>query len=85
MNGIALLLSEWLARSFFGVLLVINCVIFWKVVQETLIPEMWKPVFRNTETVLIGLMDFIRYNSFVKPRAVLRCEAGFTIELKLIN
>ena len=32
MNGIALLLSEWLARSFFGVLLVINCVIFWKVV-----------------------------------------------------
>ena len=32
MNGIALLLSEWLARSFFGVLLVINCVMFWKVV-----------------------------------------------------
>ena len=32
MNGIALLLPEWLARSFFGVLLVINCVIFWKVV-----------------------------------------------------
>ena len=31
-TGIALLLSEWLARSFFGVLLVINCVIFWKVV-----------------------------------------------------
>ena len=32
MNGIVLLLPEWLARSFFGVLLVINCVIFWKVV-----------------------------------------------------
>lgn len=32
MNGIALLLPEWLARSFFGVLLVINCVMFWKVV-----------------------------------------------------
>ena len=32
MNGIAIFLPEWLARSFFGVLLVINCVIFWKVV-----------------------------------------------------
>ena len=32
MNGIALLLPEWLAGSFFGVLLVINCVMFWKVV-----------------------------------------------------
>lgn len=31
-TGIALLLSEWLARSFFGVLLVINCVTFLKVV-----------------------------------------------------
>ena len=29
-------------------------------IQETLIPEMWKPVFRNTETVLIGLMDIYR-------------------------
>ena len=28
--------------------------------RETLIPEMWKPVFRNTETVLIGLMDIYR-------------------------
>ena len=28
--------------------------------QETLIPEMWKPVFRNTETVLIGLTDIYR-------------------------
>ena len=32
MNGIALFLPEWLARSFFGALLVINCLIFWKVV-----------------------------------------------------
>ena len=32
MNGIALLLPEWLARSFIGALLVINCLIFWKVV-----------------------------------------------------
>ncbi|MGN0515040.1 MAG: hypothetical protein ACI4GD_12250 [Lachnospiraceae bacterium] len=32
MNGIALLLPEWLARSFFGVLFVINGVLFWKVV-----------------------------------------------------
>ena len=54
--------------------------------QETLIPEMWKPVFRNTETVSIGLMDIYRVqHSFVKPGAALRCEAGFTIELKLIN
>ncbi|MDD5968914.1 MAG: hypothetical protein PUC17_05470 [Anaerostipes sp.] len=32
MNGIALLIPEWLARSFFGVLLVINSILFWKVV-----------------------------------------------------
>ena len=32
MNGIALLIPEWLARSFFGVLFVINGVLFWKVV-----------------------------------------------------
>ena len=32
MNGIALLLPEWLVRAFFGTLLVINCVVFWKVV-----------------------------------------------------
>ena len=32
MNGIALFLPEWLARSFFGVLLIINFVMFWKVV-----------------------------------------------------
>ena len=32
MNGIALLLPEWLARAFFGALLVINGILFWKVV-----------------------------------------------------
>ena len=32
MNGIALLIPEWLARPFFGVLLVINSILFWKVV-----------------------------------------------------
>lgn len=32
MNGIALLLPEWLARSFFGGLLVLNSILFWKVV-----------------------------------------------------
>lgn len=32
MNGIALLFPEWLARSFFGVLLVINSLLFWKAV-----------------------------------------------------
>lgn len=32
MNGIALLFPEWAARAFFGVLLVINGILFWKVV-----------------------------------------------------
>lgn len=32
MNGIALLVPEWEARAFFGVLLVINGILFWKVV-----------------------------------------------------
>ena len=32
MNGIALLYPEWAARAFFGVLLVINGILFWKVV-----------------------------------------------------
>lgn len=32
MNGIALLFPEWAARAFFGALLVINGILFWKVV-----------------------------------------------------
>lgn len=32
MNGIALLYPEWAARAFFGVLLVLNSILFWKVV-----------------------------------------------------
>ena len=32
MNGIALLVPEWAARAFFGVLLVINGILLWKVV-----------------------------------------------------
>lgn len=32
MNGIALLYPEWAARAFFGVLLVFNGILFWKVV-----------------------------------------------------
>ena len=32
MNGIALLFPEWLARSFFCGLLVVNSILFWKVV-----------------------------------------------------
>ena len=32
MNGIALLVPEWEARAFFGVLLVINGILIWKVV-----------------------------------------------------
>ena len=32
MNGIALLFPEWAARTFFGVLLVINGILFWKTV-----------------------------------------------------
>ena len=32
MNGIALLYPEWAARAFFGVLLVLNGILFWKVV-----------------------------------------------------
>ena len=32
MNGIALLLPEWLARAFFGALLVINGILFGKTV-----------------------------------------------------
>ena len=33
MNGIALLCPEWAARSLFGVLLLVNGVVFWKRVQ----------------------------------------------------
>ena len=32
MNGIALLVPEWMARAFFGVLLVINGILFWRAV-----------------------------------------------------
>ena len=32
MNGIALLVTEWAARAFFGALLAINGILFWKVV-----------------------------------------------------
>ena len=32
MNGIALLVPEWAARTFFGALLAINGILFWKVV-----------------------------------------------------
>ena len=32
MNGIALLVPEWAARAFFGALLAINGILFWKVV-----------------------------------------------------
>ena len=32
MNGIALLVPEWAARAFFGALLVLNGILFWKVV-----------------------------------------------------
>lgn len=32
MNGIALLLPEWLARALFGALFLMNSVVFWKVV-----------------------------------------------------
>ena len=32
MNGIALLVTEWAARAFFGVLLVLNGILLWKVV-----------------------------------------------------
>lgn len=32
MNGIALLVPEWVARAFFGALLAINGILFWKVV-----------------------------------------------------
>ena len=44
--------------------------------METGIPERKPP--------LIGLINTHK-ESNVKPRAALRCEAGFTIELKLIN
>ncbi len=32
MNGIALLIPEWMARGFFGLLLILNGLLFWKVV-----------------------------------------------------
>ena len=32
MNGIALLLPEWIARLCFGVLLVFHCLLFWKAI-----------------------------------------------------
>lgn len=32
MNGIALLFPEWMARAFFGLLFVINGILFWRVV-----------------------------------------------------
>ena len=35
MNGIALLFPEWAVRIFFGVMLVINCLLFWRIVLPT--------------------------------------------------
>ena len=35
MNGIALLLPEWTVRIFFGVMLVIHCLLFWRIVLPT--------------------------------------------------
>ena len=32
MNGIALLFPEWAVRIFFGVMLVIHCLLFWRIV-----------------------------------------------------
>ena len=32
MNGIALMFPEWAVRIFFGVMLVINCLLFWRIV-----------------------------------------------------
>ena len=35
MNGIALLFPEWAVRIFFGVMLVIHCLLFWRIVLPT--------------------------------------------------
>ena len=35
MNGIALLFPEWAARIFFGAMLVIHCLLFWRIVLPT--------------------------------------------------
>ena len=35
MNGIALMFPEWAVRIFFGVMLVINCLLFWRIVLPT--------------------------------------------------
>lgn len=44
MNGIALLLPEWAARSGFGVLLLVNGLVFWKLVLPV-----YKKSFSDTE------------------------------------
>lgn len=36
MNGIALLFPEWAVRIFFGVMLVIHCLLFWRIVLPRL-------------------------------------------------
>ena len=47
--------------------------------RETLIPEMWKPVFRNTETVLIGLMDIYRV------QLICQAQSRFAVRSRLYN
>jgi hypothetical protein len=47
--------------------------------QETLIPEMWKPVFQNTETVLIGLMGIYRV------QLICQAKSRFAVRSRLYN
>ena len=44
MNGIALLFPEWAARIFFGAMLVIHCLLFWRIVLP-----MYKRAFMTRE------------------------------------
>lgn len=45
MNGIALMFPEWAVRIFFGVMLVMNCLLFWRIVLP-----MYKRAFMTRES-----------------------------------
>ena len=58
MNGIALLFPEWAARIFFGVMLVIHCLLFWRIV---LAEHIWSKKFVICHSVFQSLQIKFSY------------------------
>lgn len=66
-------LNFWKKRKF----------VIWKILlHETLIPEMWKQVLRNTEPVLIGLMDIYRVQLICQAQSFFRLSSIAIVHLR---